>query len=108
MRASVIPIESRRPRIGSKFMCFLCFLCLGLHNILRKRFVVKGNIILSTLPIKLNIMKQFVKIFKHDNPSFLYFKTEFPRLSDAKIKERKFVEPCSDNELEATINKLEA
>lgn len=55
----------------------------------RERLVAKDTMV--PLHINLGLMKQFVKALKHHNPSFLYLETEFPKLSDAKIKERIFV-----------------
>lgn len=59
----------------------------GPHNVMREPLVAKENTILLPLYIKLGLMKQFLKTLNHDNPSFSYFKTKFPRVSDSEIKE---------------------
>lgn len=68
-------------------------LVVGEQNVKRVRLVEPENIILPPLHIKLGIMKQFVKALPKDGPAFLYLKTVFPKLSDAKIKEGVFTGP---------------
>ncbi|KAL4710010.1 hypothetical protein ACJJTC_015988 [Scirpophaga incertulas] len=63
----------------------------------RQRGVFKARyhlrIILPPLHIKLGLMKNFVKAIPKDGPEFLFLKTKFPMLSEAKIKEGIFIDP---------------
>lgn len=68
-------------------------LVVGEHNVKRERLVEPENIILPPLHIILGIMKQFVKALPKDGDAFLYLKTVFPSLSDAKIREGVFAGP---------------
>jgi len=45
------------------------------------------------LPIKLGLIKNFVKARDKNTAGFMYLKNKFPRISDAKIKEGVFGGP---------------
>jgi hypothetical protein len=51
------------------------------------------KIFLPPLHIKLGLMKNFVKVMGQTGSAFKYRAEKFPRLSEAKIKERVFVGP---------------
>ena len=85
---------------------------IGSHNVINLPLVPKHSIILPPLHIKLGLMKQFVKALNVNNPSFLYLKSKFTKLSDAKIKEGIFVGPqirqlLTDEKFAGTLNPLE-
>ncbi|ESO03183.1 hypothetical protein HELRODRAFT_174081 [Helobdella robusta] len=65
----------------------------GHKNVLHEPLVLKKNIILPPLHIKLGLMKNFVKALDNTSDAFTYLRSMFPRISDAKIKERIFVGP---------------
>lgn len=90
----------------TKFPCYICewdsraenhYKCndwpprklfqIGKKNVVNIPLVQTDKIILPPLHLKLGYMKQFVKQLNKDSEAFLYLKTIFPRLSDAKIKE---------------------
>ncbi|KAL0829765.1 hypothetical protein ABMA28_003252 [Loxostege sticticalis] len=96
----------------TKYCCFLClwdsratakhyttkvwperseFVC-GKANVKHAPLVDPKNIILPPL-IKLGLMKNFVKAMNKEGDGFLYLKTIFSKLSDAKLKEGIFVGP---------------
>lgn len=95
----------------TKFPCFLCefdsrdrqnhwtkvykarTLTKRERNVLNEALVKPSNILIPPLHIKLGIMKQFVKALPHDGATFLYLRSRFPGLSEAKIKEGVFVGP---------------
>lgn len=60
---------------------------LGKSNVINIPLVNAEQIILPPLHLKLGYMKQFVKRLDTKSEAFLYLKTVFHRLSDAKIKE---------------------
>lgn len=66
---------------------------IGENNIAQPQLVLKENIILPPLHIKLGLMKNFVKALNENDDAMSYLKTVFPRLSEAKIKEGIFVGP---------------
>lgn len=90
----------------AKFCCFLCewdsrardkhyeikmwpirkSLEPGEKNVLHHPLVLRNNIILPPLHIKLGWMKNFVKAMNRESMAFLYIREKFPKLSDAKIK----------------------
>ena len=85
---------------------------IGSHNVINLPLVPKHSIILPPLHIKLGLMKQFVKALNVNNPSFLYLKSKFTKLSDAKIKEGIFVglqirQLLTDEKFAGTLNPLE-
>ncbi|KAL4710689.1 hypothetical protein ACJJTC_004334 [Scirpophaga incertulas] len=59
---------------------------LGQKNVINEPLVPFEKIILPPLHIKLGLMKNFVKALPKDGPGFLFLKTKFPMLSEAKIK----------------------
>ena len=98
----------------TKFPCFLCLwdsrsredyykkkvwlprneFVVGERNIAEPNQVDPKSIILPPLHIKLGLIKQFVKALrKRDSRAFHYLFTKFPKISDAKIKERVFDGP---------------
>lgn len=60
---------------------------IGQKNVMRIPLVQSERIILPPLHLKLGYMKQFVKKLDQKGRAFLYLKTLFPKLSEAKIKE---------------------
>jgi hypothetical protein len=97
----------------TKYMCFLCEwdsrdkqqhyykkvwpprcqLTPGSKNVQHEPLVERSHILLPPLHIKLGLMKNFVKAMNRDGPGFQYLRSQFPQLSDAKIKEGIFVGP---------------
>ena len=65
----------------------------GQHNIANMALVPQEKIILLPLHIKLGLFKQFVKAFNKESPVFQFLQKNFPKLSEAKIKEGVFVGP---------------
>ena len=65
----------------------------GVKNVLHPKLVNEMDIIMPLLHIKLGLMKNFVKKLDRTGHTFLYLGTEFPKLSEAKIKEGVFVGP---------------
>lgn len=58
-------------------------------------------------------MKNFVKAMDRNGPSFLFLKSKFPKISDAKIKKGIFVgsqimELMKDPDFEKSLNESEA
>lgn len=97
----------------TKYCCFLCmwdsratgnhystkvwperteFVC-GKSNVKYLPLMDPKNVILPPLHIKLGLMKNFVKAMNKEGDGFLYLKSVFPKLSDAKLKEGIFVGP---------------
>ena len=62
-------------------------------NIANMALVPQEKIILPPLHIKLGLFKQFVKAFNKESPVFQFLQKNFPKLSEAKIKEGVFVGP---------------
>ena len=97
----------------TKFSCFLCEwdsrakrqhyvvkdwpqrtnLTPGIKNVQHLPLVDSQNILLPPLHIKLGLIKNFVKALDWESEAFLYLRSAFPLLSDAKIKEGIFVGP---------------
>ena len=48
--------------------------------------LVKKNVLLPLLHIKLGLTKQYIKSLKKDEEAFLFIKQFFPKMSDAKLK----------------------
>ena len=65
----------------------------GDPNILNKPLIDPKKVLLPPLRIKLRLMKQFVKALDRQVALFKYLALQFSYLSDARIKERIFVEP---------------
>ncbi|GBN10126.1 hypothetical protein AVEN_214036-1 [Araneus ventricosus] len=101
----------------TRYCCFLCEWGIGVrdkHHIVRKwpcretfipgqknvvhdPLVLKVNMYLPTLYIRLGLINQFVKAMDKTGDGFKYLRTKFSRFSEAKIKEIIFVGPRSDN-----------
>jgi hypothetical protein len=56
-------------------------------------FINPERIYLLQLHIKLGLINNFVKAMNQNSAGFMYLKNNFPRISDAKIKEPVFVRP---------------
>ena len=65
----------------------------GEKNVIREPLARKEDIILPPLHIKLGLMKNFVKALDKTSDAFVYLRSKFPQISDAKIKEGIFVGP---------------
>ena len=65
----------------------------GSENILHEPLVEPTKVLLPPLHIKLGIMKQLVKALDKDGTCFQYIRYKFPKISDAKLKERIFNGP---------------
>ena len=63
----------------------------GDPNILNKPLIDPKKVLLTSLHIKLGLMKQFVKALDREGLLFKYLARQFSYLSDAKIKEGIFV-----------------
>ncbi|GBO03180.1 hypothetical protein AVEN_265736-1 [Araneus ventricosus] len=118
----------------TKFFCFLCqwdtrvrkkkyyikkvwpqrhFLIPGVKNEEKEPLVVSEKIILPPLPIKLGLMKNFIKAMDCAGSGFQYLRLKFPKVSETKIKEGIFVRPqfrqlMKDPVLESKLTKKEA
>ena len=65
----------------------------GTKNVKHVPLVDPKKVLLPPLHIKLGLMKNFVKAMDKTGPAFRYLRDQFPKLSDAKIKEGVFVGP---------------
>ena len=63
------------------------------RNIAEDPLVNTKNVILPPLHIKCGIVKNFVKEIVRNGNAFDYLKSKFPKLSEAKVKERVFIGP---------------
>ena len=52
-----------------------------------------NKVLLPPFHIKLGLMKNFVKAMDKDGEGFAYLRSQFPKLSDAKVKEGIFIGP---------------
>ena len=97
----------------TKFPCFLCewdsrdkahhyfkriwparkILESGHKNVKYHSLVETLRILLSSLHIKLGLMKMFVKAMDRNGTTFLYLRQKFPLLNDAKTREGVFTSP---------------
>jgi len=59
-------------------------------NVIREPLVNFNRVVLPPLHIKLGLMKQFVKALKKEGECYQYLQQQFPKLSEAKIKEGVF------------------
>jgi len=59
-------------------------------NVIREPLVNSNRVLLPPLHIKLGLMKQFVKALKKEGECYQYLQQQFPKLSEAKIKEGVF------------------
>lgn len=116
----------------TKFCCFLCewdsrdnkshyvrkswpkreSLIPGQKNVACVPLVNPEKIFLPPLHIKLGVMKNFVKAMDKLSDGFLYLKSKFPKVSDAKLKEGVFIGPqirslMADEHFEGLLNPLE-
>ena len=55
--------------------------------------VNNDKVLLSSIHIKLDLMKSFGKMLNNDSQVFLYFAKEFPKVSDAKLSAGNFGGP---------------
>jgi hypothetical protein len=79
--------------------------------VLNNPLVNPEKVFLPPFHIQLGLTKNFVKAMDKNDAGFIYFKHKFPRLSDAKIKERIFVGPhirelIKDEQFEEQFNKV--
>lgn len=58
---------------------------VGSHTIFHEQ-VVKKKIIFLNFNIIFGLVKQFLRVLKHDQPSFAYIIDKFPELSEVKAK----------------------
>ena len=65
----------------------------GDANVNEEPLIDRYRVLLPPLHIKLGLMKQFVKALNQTNKSYIYIKSKFPGLSDAKIKAGVFNGP---------------
>ena len=85
----------------------------GVKNIQHTPLVNPDKVFMRPLHIKLGLRKNFVKaMVKHISNGFKFLCKKFPKLSQAKLKERIFVDPqiwkvFEDPEFEKTLNTLE-
>ncbi|GBO29865.1 hypothetical protein AVEN_175640-1 [Araneus ventricosus] len=95
----------------TKFPCFLCLWysrardlhwtktdwslrgAPGAKNVINTTLVPPEKVLLPPIHIKLGLMKQFMKSLRKDGECFRYLCSKFPKLSDAKLKERVFTIP---------------
>lgn len=87
-------------------------LIAGSKNIVNEHLVNPDHILLPPLHIKLGLMKQYVKALDKTGNCFQYLCSQFPNLSDAKLKEGIFVGPdirklMSDEHFESTMTEIE-
>ncbi|KAJ4446592.1 hypothetical protein ANN_13289 [Periplaneta americana] len=117
------------------FTKFCCFLCLWDNRDRKSHYVTKSwpkreshipgqkdvsyvplvnpeKILLPPLHIKLGVMKNVVKAMDKQSDGFLYLKSKFPKVSDAKLKAGIFIGPqiqslMGDDHFEGLLNPLE-
>ncbi|GBM11312.1 hypothetical protein AVEN_13552-1 [Araneus ventricosus] len=97
----------------TKYPCFLCLwdsrardlhwtktdwslrdaLTPGEKNVINITLVPPEKVLLPPLHIKLGLTKQFIKSVPKDGECFRYLCFKFPKLSEAKLKERVFIVP---------------
>ncbi|GBM80540.1 hypothetical protein AVEN_12470-1 [Araneus ventricosus] len=100
-----------------KYPCFLCLwdsrdrylhwtkidwslrgaLTPGEKNVINITLVPPEKVLLPPLHIKLGLMKQFIKSVPKDGECLRYLCSKFPKLSEAKLKERVFTAPTYEN-----------
>ncbi|GBM06427.1 hypothetical protein AVEN_266373-1 [Araneus ventricosus] len=66
-------------------------------NVVNTTLVPPEKVLLPPLPIKLGLMKQFIKSLPKDGECFRYLCSKFPKLSEAKLKEGVFTGPGYEN-----------
>jgi hypothetical protein len=52
-----------------------------------------SKILLPSMHLKLDLMKNFVKAMNQEEAAFTYLREKFPRLSETKLKEGIFIGP---------------
>jgi hypothetical protein len=62
-------------------------------NVENQPLVEPSKILLPSMHLKLGLMKNFVKVMNQEEAAFTYLREEFPRLSEAKLKEVIFIGP---------------
>jgi len=62
-------------------------------NVVSPPLLLPEKIYLPPLHIKLDLMKNFVKVMDKTGGELQYVRNKFPNVSDAKIKEGIFIEP---------------
>jgi len=65
----------------------------GIMNVENQPLVEPSKILLPPMHLKLGLMKNFVKAMNQEESAFTYLREEFPRLSEAKLKEGIFIGP---------------
>ena len=65
----------------------------GCRNVINDPLVEPSKVLLPPLYIKLGLMKQFVKALNKEGQYFQCIMSQFPELSDAKLKEGIFDGP---------------
>ena len=60
-------------------------------NVENQPLVEPSKILLSSMHLKLGLMKNFVKAMNQEETAFTYLREKFPRLSEAKLKEVIFI-----------------
>lgn len=68
-------------------------LVVGHKNVIADNLVERDKVIFPSLHIKLGLMKQFVKALDSNGSCFSYLRSKFPKLTDAKVKDKVFVAP---------------
>lgn len=85
----------------------------GRKNVLKESLIPRSKVLLPPLHVKLGLIKQFVKVMKvNDSEAFRYLFENFPKLSEAKIKEGIFDGPqvrtlLEDEEFENKMTRKE-
>jgi len=62
-------------------------------NVENHPLVERSKILLPTMHLKLGLVKSFVKAMNQEEAAFTYLRENFPRLSEAKLKEGIFIGP---------------
>ena len=62
-------------------------------NVDNQPLVEPNKILLPSMHLKLGLMKNFVKAMNQEEAAFTYVRENFPRLSEAKLKEGVFIGP---------------
>ena len=65
----------------------------GTHNVTNLPLVETNKILLPPLHIKLGLIKQFVKALDTKSEAYIYIRSMFPKLSEAKVKGGIFIGP---------------
>jgi hypothetical protein len=60
-------------------------------NVKNQPLVEPSKILLSSMHLKLGLMKNFVKAMNQEAAAFTYLREKFPKLSEAKLKEGLFL-----------------